>query len=374
MTNGSQKSGQRTAIVIFHWSFVICQIGITGRERVAMAKIDEFMIGVDLGGTSMMVVALDSKGKILADRARSTKPELGADKVMERIADTVEKLLFDIGKGVRKAEGVCVGAPGVIDRENGLVVRSPNLNWTEYPLAKKLSQLLHSPVVLDNDVNAGAVGEHVLGAGRGARNMVAIFVGTGIGGGVIINDELYYGGRGSAGEVGHMKILADGPVCGCGRRGCVEALASRTAMERDVESALKAGRESAIPEIMKRDNRDRMTSSVIQEALQSRDALMEEVLRRAQLYLGLLVASVVNLLDPQCVVIGGGIVERLKEDFLKPVQMTAYEHFLRVKDSNRVKIVASELGDHAGAAGAAVLAWRALKGMDLRTSSMTNDK
>jgi len=145
-------------------------------------------------------------------------------------------------------------------------------------------------------------------------------------------------------------------------------------MERDVESALKAGRESAIPEIMKRDNRDRMTSSVIQEALQSRDALMEEVLRRAQLYLGLLVASVVNLLDPQCVVIGGGIVERLKEDFLRPVQMTAYEHFLRLKDSNRVKIVASELGDHAGAAGAAVLAWRALKGMDLRKSSMTNDK
>src|SRR5205809_8144708 len=101
--------------VIFHWSFITCQIGSTGRERVAMAKIDEFMIGVDLGGTSMMVVALDSKGKILADRARSTTPELGADKVMERIADNVEKLLFDIGKGVRKAERFCVGATGGID-------------------------------------------------------------------------------------------------------------------------------------------------------------------------------------------------------------------------------------------------------------------
>jgi len=339
-----------------------------------MAKTDEFMVGVDLGGTSLMVVALDSKGKILADRTRSTKPELGADKVTERIAETIGKLLDDMGRGGRKAEGVCIAAPGAIDRENGLVLRAPNLDWTEYPLAKKLGQLLPSPVVLDNDVNAGAVGEHVLGAGRGARNMVAIFVGTGIGGGIIINDELYYGSRGSAGEVGHMKILADGPVCGCGRRGCAEALASRTSMERDVESALKAGRESAIPEIMKRDGRDRMTSSVIQEALQRRDALMEEILRRAQLYLGLLVASVVNLLDPQCVVIGGGIVERLKEEFLRPVQVTAYEHFLRVKDRNRVKIVASELGDHAGGVGAAVLAWRVLKGVDLRSHSMTNEK
>jgi len=214
------------------------------------------------------------------------------------------------------------------------------------------------PIIIDNDVNVGTVGEHAFGAGKQVQEMVGIFVGTGIGGGIILHGELYYGHRGSAGEIGHMVLDANGPRCGCGRRGCVEALASRTAMERDVRAAIKAGRKSVVLEIMKERNRKRMTSGIIARALKQRDPVMREVMKRAQYYLGLAVANVVNLLDPERVVIGGGIAERLGEDYVAPMRPTAYQHFLNPNKAQSIKILPGRLGDNAGAMGAVVLARR----------------
>ncbi len=325
-----------------------------------MGKNSRMMVGIDLGGTSMMLVVMDSNGNIVIDKKRSTRPELGKDGVTARIAQTLERLLQDLGSDAKRVEGVCIGAPGAIDPKKGIVYRAPNLGWTKYPLARRLRKLCELPVIVDNDVNAGAVGEYFLGAGRGTRNLVALFVGTGIGGGIIINGKLYYGSAGGAGEVGHMKILANGPVCGCGRRGCAEALASRTAMERILNEAVQSGRESAVPGIMKDLGRDRMTSRIISEALKKEDSLMKEVLSGAQEHLGLLVASIANFLDPECIVVGGGIVGRLGEVFLAPIRETAVKHFLYPENAERIRIVASVLKDHAGAAGAAVLAWNRL--------------
>jgi len=211
-------------------------------------------------------------------------------------------------------------------------------------------------VLVENDVNVGVVGEHALGAGQGTQEMVGIFVGTGIGGGIISRGQLYEGCRGSAGEVGHMVLLADGPRCPCGRRGCAEALASRTAMEREVRAAIKAGRKSVVRKIMEERGKERMTSSIIQRALKKNDPVMREVMKRAQHYLGILVASVANLLDPECVVIGGGIAERLGEDFVGPIRATAYEYFLNPREAKRVKIVPGLLGDDAAPLGAVILA------------------
>ncbi len=325
-----------------------------------MAKKNEFMVGIDLGGTSMMAVALDQQGRVVASRKRSTRPDLGSDAVTERLAETVRKLLKDLGKKASRVKGIGVGAPGTVDPEKGIVNFAPNLAWKDYPLGQKLSTYLDLPVTVDNDVNGGAVGEHALGAGQGARNLVAIFVGTGIGGGVVLDKKIYRGSCGGAGEVGHIKILADGPLCGCGQNGCAEGLASRTAMERDIRQAVKSGRHSLVPNIMARTGRDRMTSRVIQEALQGGDILMLEVLERAQKHLGLLVASVVNLLDPDCVVIGGGIAERLGETFVEPIGQTAAQHILRPAHLEPVRIVPSQLADHAGGVGAAVIAWNRL--------------
>jgi glucokinase len=160
--------------------------------------------------------------------------------------------------------------------------------------------------------------------------------------------------------VGHTVILADGPVCSCGHRGCAEALASRTAMERDVLAAIKAGQKSVIPKILKEKEKDRITSSVIQAALEQKDAVMTEVFSRAQRYLGILVANMVNLLDPERVVIGGGIAERFGEDFVAPIRQTAVEFFLHGRDAKRIRILPGALGDKSGAMGAAVLARKRL--------------
>jgi glucokinase len=216
-------------------------------------------------------------------------------------------------------------------------------------------------VVVDNDVNVGVVGEHALGAGERVDEMAGIFVGTGIGGGIISRGRLFEGSSGGAGEVGHTVLMVDGPLCGCGHHGCAEALASRTAMERDVRAAVQTGRKSVVPEIMMKRNKDRMTSSIIHAALKAKDPVMREVMERAQYYLGILVANVVNLLDPGRVVVGGGIAERMGEEFVAPIRGTAYEYFLRQADVDRVKIVAGSLGDNAGALGAVVLARQRLK-------------
>jgi glucokinase len=239
--------------------------------------------------------------------------------------------------------------------ETGVVYNPPNLpGWDEIALGPRLAEALGVPVAVENDVNLGTLGEFALGAGRGTRDMVGIFVGTGVGGGLILDGALRSGFRHAAAEVGHMIVLADGPVCGCGKRGCLESVASRTAIERDIRLGLAAGRQSAIPKLMK--GRGRMSSGVLAKALLSGDPLVSEVLGKAQWYLGLHVASVVNLVDPEMIVLGGGVVEALGDGFLEPVRLTARQYYIQQTDAEKVRIVAAQLGDLAGVLGAAVLA------------------
>jgi glucokinase len=313
-------------------------------------------VGVDLGGTSLRALVADDEYKTLGVKKIQTLTTGGPARLIRKIAVLVESTLKDAGISRSRVRAVSVGAPGPIDRSRGIVEEAPNLGWKRVPLRSELRQLLRVPVFVENDVNVGLVGEHALGAGRGSKNVVGIFVGTGIGGALILEGKLYEGSRGGAGEIGHTVLVVDGPLCGCGRRGCAEALASRTAMERDVRAAIKAGRGSNVLKIMKKKNKERMTSSVIVAALKKNDLLMHEVLHHAQFHLGILASNAVNLLDPECVVIGGGIAERLKDSYVDPIRETAYEYFLRPADRDRVRIVPGKLGDDAGALGAIVLA------------------
>ena len=321
-----------------------------------MSKKGNLIVGVDLGGTSMRALVVDSDYQILGEDKRKTKVQGKPRKLIEEIADLVEEAMDKADVKWSSIRAVSIGAPGAVDPARGIVRNAPNLGWKDVRLGAKLKQILGVPVLVENDVNVGVVGEHALGAAQGSSHVVGIFVGTGIGGGIIIDGELYDGSRGAAGELGHMTILADGPKCGCGKRGCAEALSSRTAMERDVRAAIKRGRKSVVPAIMKERAVKRMTSRVIHLALRRKDAVMRQVITRAEYYLGLLVASVVNLLDPECVVIGGGVSERLQEDFVKPIRETAYQYFLQQRDARRIRILPGLLGDNAGALGAAVLA------------------
>ena len=326
-----------------------------------MPRASDGIVGIDLGGTSLRALVVDAKDKILAEAKTPTEVSGKATGLIEQIASVVRDVLKSADLNREAVAAVSIGAPGALDPERGLVYEAPNLGWKDVALGPELKKALGVPVFVDNDVNAGLVGEHQLGAGQGAQELVGVFVGTGIGGGIISRGQLYYGSRGAAGEVGHMVLQVDGPRCGCGRRGCAEALASRTAMERDVRAAIEAGEKSMVLDLMKERNKDRMTSSIIVRALKKDDRVMRQVLKRAQYYLGLLVGSVVNLMDPECVVIGGGITERLGEDFVGPIRETALKHFLCQRDSDRVKVVAGVLGDNAAALGAVAIARQRLK-------------
>lgn len=325
-----------------------------------MARRAEIIVGVDMGGTSLRAVVVNEEDRILAVEKNPTPVGKKPDALIEDIAAQVIDALEAAGLSRSDLRAVSVGAPGAVNPEKGLVYEAPNLGWRDVRLGPKLSDMLGVPVLVENDVNVGTMGEFGLGAGQGAQELVGIFVGTGIGGGIISGGELYEGLRGAAGEIGHMVLQVDGPRCGCGKRGCAEALASRTAMEREVRAAIRNGAKSCVPELMKERNKDRMTSSIIVRALKRKDRVMRDVLKRTERYLGILVANVVNILDPECVVIGGGIAERLQEDFVGPIRETAREYFLCQRDAARIKIVAAKLGDNAGALGAVVLARRRL--------------
>jgi len=326
-----------------------------------MAK--ELLVGVDLGGTSLLAVATSIKGKILGEKKRRTQAEEGASAVLDRIVRTIEDAVAEAGAKTKHIRVIGIGMPGPLNPKTGVIYHAPNLGptWNNTPVTTYLNERFGCPVYLDNDVNVGAVGEHVLGAGRGFKNLVAIFVGTGIGGGIILNNKLYRGARYTAGEVGHTVLLADGPLCGCGKRGCAEAIASRTAIERNIRAGLDAGRESVIPKIMADAGRETMSSSVLTKALKLQDALTQEVMTQAEYYMGLLVANVVNLIDPQVVVLGGGVVERLGMSYLDPVRETAEQYYLNQQDKDKVHIVQSELKDYAGVLGAAMLAEQSWK-------------
>ena len=316
-----------------------------------------YVIGMDLGGTKILAAVVDAEGQILAEAKRATGADEGPDSVIKRMAQTARKAARQAGIERAAVSGLGVGAPGPIDPESGYVYNPPNLpGWDEVGLAPRLSEALELPVFLENDVNLGTLGEYALGAGRDTRDMVGIFVGTGVGGGLILDGRLRSGFRHAAGEVGHMVVLADGPVCGCGKRGCLESVASRTAIERDIRLGIAAGRKSLIPRLVK--EKGRLTSGVLARALRKGDPLVTEVMGRAQWYLGLLAASIVNLIDPEMIVFGGGVVEALGKDFLRPIRVTARQHYIQQAGADRVRIVAAKLGDHAGVLGAAVLARR----------------
>jgi glucokinase len=317
------------------------------------------VVGIDLGGTKINAAAVDADGNMLATARVKTQPEQGPDAVIARMAALAREVA-----GARAADvvAICVGVPGGCDQARGVVDKAPNLGWENVPLGPQLSaQLGGAPVFLDNDVRVAVLGEHAFGVGRGTRTMLGVFVGTGLGGGLVTGGELHLGLRGVAGELGHMVIDPKGPRCSCGRRGCAEALTSRTAIERQVRALADRGHKTRVLKLMKKENRPRLTSSVIARALEDGDKVMRKVLARAQHHLGLLVGSVCNLVDPEVVVIGGGIAERLGETFVAPIREVAYERLLVQRDRERVRIVATELKERAAPLGAAFVARQRLK-------------
>lgn len=327
-------------------------------------KRPRYCVGLDLGGTSVFAAVVDvKKQKVLATAKRKTRAERGADVVVERLARTALEALESAGLKPKRVDALGVGVPGPIIPEEGVVVRCANLgsSWDNYPLTQRLSALLPAPIVLDNDVNVGAVGEHAFGAGAGAEDLLAIFVGTGVGGGVILGGKLRVGPHNAAGEIGHTVVQDGGPLCGCGQAGHAEALCSRSAIERSIIQAVEAGQSSLAMELWRASGKATMSSGIIGDAYDQGDAVTREAVAHAQYYLGLLIANCANTLDPEMVVVGGGMLERFGEAYLGPVREAAQPHFINPIAAETTKIVPASLGDRSGAVGAAILAAQRLQ-------------
>ncbi len=309
-------------------------------------------VGVDLGGTNISTVVLD--GDRIVGRSKLKTPT-GGDRtgVIDVMAAAVHDALDDAGITRQDIDGLGVGSPGVVvDGTVGGASNVPDF-MERFSLADLLEHELDVRVRVVNDVTAAAVGEHRLGAGRGCGALLCVFVGTGVGGGLVLNGAPYEGG-GGAGEFGHQIVRQGGAVCPCGRRGCVEAYAGRRAMVATAARARAAGRDTVLFDVMEEKGKAVPTSGVFHEAFRRGDELVADLLDDAVSALGAGIASAVNLLDVDLVVLGGGVADRFGEAFRTRVDAAARP--LLFLQPPRVRIVPAELGDDSGAIGAAMLA------------------
>ncbi len=317
------------------------------------------LLGIDLGGTKILAGVFNSKLELQGDSKLSTKADRGVESVIDRIARCAEEALDECDIDLKQVRGIGVGAPGAVDAESGRIIIAPNLpGWKDVPLKKELEKRLDAPVFVGNDCNVCTLGVFDQEFKNKPRHLVGVYIGTGIGGGLIFNGELYCGHNLTAGEVGHMVIEINGPKCGCGNRGCLEALASRTAIFRKVQSAVKDGQKTILTDMLGSDLAD-MRSGDLRKAIRRGDKFVEKIVAEAAEYAGVGVANLINLLNPEVVVLGGGLIEALQDEMMSIIVKTAKEHILPGTSSG-IEIKASRLGDNAGITGAAVLARRGL--------------
>jgi glucokinase len=311
----------------------------------------DVIAGVDLGGTKIYSLIATVDGDVLGSDRCMTEAAGGPAVVVQRIAESVRRALDAAGSSIDAISGVGISSPGPCDPSRGLVTDAPNLpGFHNIPLTKLVSEALDVPAVLENDANAAAYGEYRFGAGKGFDDLLFITLGTGIGGGIIIDGRVYAGASGAAGEVGHLILKEDGPPCNCGSRGCLEALSSGPAMAREASEALASGRAPGLARIV---GEDVPTMEQVYEAARQGDAACREVIQRGGRYLGLALVGLLDVFNPRALILGGGLTN-LRDLYIDPaIEIARRGAFPQVIAD--VTIRTAELGDAAGALGAAAL-------------------
>lgn len=311
-------------------------------------------LGIDLGGTKIITALVSDEGKILGRDYRETRASAGLTAVVTRMTDAATKVMEAGDVSPDQISAMGIAAPGPIDVGAGLITAPPNLpGWRDVPLARLMEDGLGIPTHLDNDANAAALAEHRFGAGQRTRHMVYVTASTGIGGGLIVNGELVRGATGAAGEIGHVTILPKGPLCGCGNRGCLEALASGTAIAREARERVSRGAVTVIGELAQGDL-DRIDAKLVAEAAAQGDVEARQILDEAMDYLGVGMANLANLLNPELIVIGGGLT-KMGERLFEPVRRVIDRRAFR-SSAEAVRVVPAQLGDDVGVLGAAAVA------------------
>ena len=318
----------------------------------------KYWLGVDLGGTKMLAAVFNRDFKLLAARKTKTSGQDGAQAVLAGIKELVAETLREAGLRPTSVGGLGVGVPGPVNVKDGTVLTAPNLGWRNLPAQKILQRACRLPTLVMNDVDAGTYGEYRFGAGDQARCVLGLFPGTGIGGGCVYEGQVLHGREHSCFEVGHLRMVPDGRLCGCGRYGCLEAHASRLAIAADAAAAVYRGQAPALRDLVGTDLRE-IKSRTLAKAIAAGDRAVEDIVRRAARLLGVATAGMVNLLAPDVVVLGGGLVEALEQLYLEEVRAAVEQQAMPFL-GRTVKVRAARLGDHAGVMGAAALAANAL--------------
>jgi glucokinase len=313
---------------------------------------NKYLGAVDLGASKILSVIAQGDGRRLSEDRQPTSAEEGPEVVLERIVGSLEGALVKAGlqQGDLAAVGIC--SPGPCDIDAGVLSSAPNLpGWRDVPICRYLEERLGVPARLENDANAAALGEHVYGAGRGCRHLIYITVSTGIGGGLIIDGRLYRGATGVAGELGHMTIEPDGPLCGCGNRGCLEALASGTAIAARGEELVAQGGSALLARLAQ--EQGDLTAETVSRAADQGDIACQGIIRRAGCYLGVGLASYVNIFNPEVIIIGGGLA-KAGELLLGPARAEMAARAMQ-EALKAVQLKPAELGDYAGVMGMVAL-------------------
>ena len=308
--------------------------------------------GIDLGGTKIQTVVVDGRWRVVGEARRPTPTTGGPDDVAEQMAEAMREAAEAAGVDPGTLAAVGVGSPGLVNQRTGVVSQARNLpGWEdEFKLGAWLRERLGAPVRVGNDVQVATEAEFRLGAGRPYKSLVGVFWGTGVGGGLILDGKPWLG-RGEAGEIGHIVVKQGGARCPCGRRGCLEAYAGRAAMEERARREHENGRKTDLFKLMKKHGRDRLTSGIWERALKAEDSLATELIDRAVVALGAGIASVINLLDVEAVIIGGGIGTRLGPPYAERIVKEMRGHLFN--DENPPALEVAALGDLGGAIGGA---------------------
>lgn len=315
---------------------------------------EKLAVGIDFGGTKILagVVNIET-GQLIGTAKKKTRQPNEQDSITKRLCAVVDEALADAKIDARRLVGIGIGAAGMVDRQKGILLNAVNLGLQETPLTDPLSGRYGVPCRLGNDVEVATLGERYFGAGRGCDNFICIFVGTGIGSGIVIEGKQYRGASGTAGEIGHIVLFPNGRPCGCGAFGCLETYASRTAIAKQIVSDVQRGVDTVV-----RDKIDMtkgiLRSKVLSNALEAGDEVVTRAIFDAARYMGMGLATATNLVNPKRIILGGGLVEAVDEYFKVAVKEARYRG-LRLA-TRKLEIVKAELGDYAGIVGAALLA------------------
>ena len=312
----------------------------------------KYSVGIDLGGTKVLIALVDREtGEVLCSVKKKTKKDKGPKNIIRKMTDGVEELLEEMSVLKDEISSIGIGAAGQIDRENGILIGAPNLDCYDLNIREFISSNFDLPVFLGNDVEIATIGEMKFGAAKGCDDFVCVFVGTGVGSAIVKDGKIIHGATGTAGEIGHIIVDLNGRPCACGAHGCLEAYASRSAIERRIEGALKKGRHSVILDYM--ESGKSMTSSMIQKSIERDDELVKACVDEASEYLSGGIASIINFVNPKLIVLGGGLIEAV-DYFYKNTIKKAKAKSLPVPAS-KIEFKKAALGDFSGVIGAAFL-------------------